>query len=145
MNGRGEIIGIATSGLSRIAGLAIPASTIENVTEKLLERGFVPRGYLGIGAQTVPLSSGLRQNLSIVNESALIVLTVEANGPADKSGVLPGDILLSVDDVPITTTEDLQEFSQKATIGKATKIKFIRGGGLNESSIIIGERPRRKK
>ena len=145
VNGRGEIIGIATSGLSRIAGLAIPASTIKNVTEKLLERGFVPRGYLGIGAQTVPLSSGLRQNLSIVNESALIVLTVEAKGPADKAGVLPGDILLSADGVPITTTEDLQEFSQKATIGKVTKIKFIRGGGLNESSIIIGERPRRRK
>jgi len=70
---------------------------------------------------------------------------VEAKGPADKAGVLPGDILLSADGVPITTTEDLQEFSQKATIGKATKIKFIRGGGLNESSIIIGERPRRRK
>lgn len=144
MNGRGQVVGIASSGLSRIAGLAIPATTIKTVTEKLLERGFVPRGYLGVGVQTVALNSGLRQNLSIANESALIVLNVEPNGPAEKAGLLAGDILLGADDVMITNTEDLHDFSQRAVIGKAARIKLIRGGTLTEFSIVVGERPRRR-
>jgi len=144
VNGRGQMIGIATSGLSRIAGLAIPTSTIKTVTEKLLERGFVPRGYAGIGVQMVPLSSGLRQNLSIANRSGLIVLTVDESGPADKAGILPGDILLSADDVTLRNTEDLQDFLMTTAMGKTSTLKYVRGGTLNERSIVIGERPGRR-
>jgi S1-C subfamily serine protease len=144
VNDRGEIIGIATSALSRIAGLAIPVSTIKSVTAHLMERGFVPRGYLGVGVQPVPLAEGLRQKLAVSNQSGLIVLTVESSGPADKGGILAGDILLGVNDMATEQTEDLQSFSNSAVIGKVAKIKFIRGGALNESTIVVGERPGRR-
>jgi S1-C subfamily serine protease len=144
VNGRGQIVGIATSALTRIAGLAIPVSTITSVTEALLARGFLPRGYLGIGVQPVPLTEGMRQKLSVSNRSGLIVLTVEPNGPGDQGGILPGDIVLGVNDRAIEQTEDLQAFSHSAVIGTSAKIKFIRGGALNESTVTVGERPRRR-
>jgi len=144
VNGRGEIIGMATSALSRIAGVAVPASTIQSVTEKLIERGFVPRGYLGIGVQPVPITETLRQKLSLPNQKGLIVLTVESNGPADQGGILPGDIVLKVNDTVTEQTEDLQAFSQSAVIGSSAKIKVLRGGTLNESTIVVAERPGRR-
>ncbi len=144
VNGRGEIIGLATSALSRIAGLAVPVATIKDVTGKLMERGFVPRGYLGIGVQPVPIGEGLRRKLSIPNQNGLIVLTVESNGPADKGGILLGDIVLGVNDVRTEDTEDLQAFSQSTEIGKSAKIRLIRGGVLAESTVVVGERPGRR-
>jgi S1-C subfamily serine protease len=144
VNGRGEIIGIATSALSRIAGLAIPVSTVKSVTAKLIERGFMPRGYLGIGVQPVAVTEGLRRKLSISNQRGLIVLSVEASGPAEQAGILPGDIVLGVADVATEQIEDLQAFSESATIGGSAKIKFMRGGTLKEATIIVAERPGRR-
>lgn len=143
-NVRGEIVGIATSALSRIAGLAIPASTVKRVTEKLLEKGFVPRGYFGIGVQPVPFSDELRKKLSISNKSGLIVLTVEPNGPADKAGVLIGDVVVGIGGVAIEQTDDLQAYSDSGVIGKAVSTKFVRGGGLKDATLTVGERPSRR-
>lgn len=144
VNVRGEFVGIATSALSRIAGLAIPASTVKRVTEKLLEKGFVPRGYLGIGVQPVAFADEFRKKLSISNKSGLIVLTVEPSGPADKAGILIGDVLVGIGDVAIEQTDDLQVYSDSGVIGKAVSIKFIRGGALKESALTVGERPGRR-
>ena len=141
VNVRGELIGIATSALSRIAGLAIPVSTVKPVTEKLLEKGFVPRGYLGIGVQPVALAEEPRKRLSIPNKTGLIVLTVEPGGPADKAGLLAGDILIGIGGVQIQQTGDLQEFSDSGVIGKTVTIKCIRAGVLEESTVTVGERP----
>jgi S1-C subfamily serine protease len=55
VNTAGETIGIATSALSRIAGLAIPAATLDRVVDEILARGHVARGYLGVGLQPVEL------------------------------------------------------------------------------------------
>lgn len=144
VNVRGEIVGIATSALSRIAGVAIPASTIEADTEKLLQRGFVPRGYLGIGVHQVPLSDELRGKLSIANRSGLIVLTLDSRGPADKAGMLIGDILVGIGDTLVEQNEDLREYSDSGVIGTAVKIKLIRGGTLKESAVTVEERPGRQ-
>jgi S1-C subfamily serine protease len=144
VNVRGQLIGIATSALSRIAGLAIPVSTVKPVTEKLLERGFVPRGYLGIAVQPVALAEDLRKKLSIPNQAGLIVLSVEEGGPADKAGLLVGDILIGIDARQIERTGDLQEFSDSGVVGKAAAIHSIRGGALKESTVTIGERAGRQ-
>jgi serine protease Do len=144
VNVRGEVIGVATSALSRIAGIAIPVSTAETVASKLLQRGFVPRGYLGIGVQQVFLSEELRKNLSIPNRSGLIVLTVEPGGPAAKAGLLIGDIVTSLGDTLIERTDELQERSDASVIGTAVKINYVRGGALRESALVVGERPARR-
>jgi S1-C subfamily serine protease len=138
---RGHLLGIATSGLSRIAGLAIPASTVNRVIDILLKKGHVPRSYLGIGVQTVAIPEALRTNLAVPNPSGVMVVSVEAGGPADKAGVLLGDILVTLEDAPIEQIEDLQSFLDTGAIGKAAKAKLIRAGGLQEVTATVGERP----
>jgi S1-C subfamily serine protease len=143
-NARGEIIGIATSVLSRVAGLAIPASTVKRVTEKLLEKGFMPRGYLGIGVQPVRFSDEMQKKLAIPNRGGLMVLTVESGGPADKAGILIGDIVTGLGDVSIEQAEDLQTYSDSGVVGKSVSIKFVRGGVAKELMLTVGERPGRR-
>jgi S1-C subfamily serine protease len=144
VNMSGEIIGIASSALSRIAGLAIPAANVKRVTEQLLGRGFVPRGYLGIGIQTVALPEELRTRLAIPNHAGLMVLAVESDGPADKAGLLIGDIVTRLGDVLAERIDELQTFSGSGLIGKSVQVQFIRGGVLKESTLTVAERPGRR-
>src|SRR6266436_3944329 len=99
VNTAGETIGIATSALSRIAGLAIPAATLDRVVDEILARGRVARGYLGVGLQPVELPD---------HHKGLIVLSLEREGPAAKAGVLIGDILISLGGSAVSDTDDIQ-------------------------------------
>jgi serine protease Do len=144
VNARGEIIGIATSALSRIAGLAIPNASLGRVAGQLLERGFVPRGYLGIGVQSVPLPDELQKKLAVSNQGGLMILTVEPGSPADKAGLFIGDIVIALDGVRTEEIENLQTYSGSGLIGKAVPIQVIRGGSLHRASLTVGERPGRR-
>ncbi|HWR53002.1 MAG TPA: trypsin-like peptidase domain-containing protein [Bryobacteraceae bacterium] len=130
----GETIGIATSVLSRIAGLAIPATTIERVLDEILARGHVARGYLGIGLQPVELPD---------HRKGLIVLSVGEDGPAARAGVLIGDVLVSLDGTAVSDTEDIQRILEARAIGQSVTAAAIRGGESRQFSVTIGERPRR--
>lgn len=140
---RGRLLGIATSGLSRIAGLAIPVSSVNRVVGALLEKGHVPRGYLGIGVQPVAFPDALRSSLTIPNKSGIMVVSVEAGGAASKAGVLLGDILVSAGETRLEQFEDLQSFLDSGVIGERRKAKLIRAGALREIEIVAGERPGR--
>jgi S1-C subfamily serine protease len=129
----GGVIGIATAGLSRIAGLAIPAGTIDRVTDEILSRGHVARGYLGVGLQPVALED---------RQEGLIVLSVERGGPADKAGLLVGDIFISLGGKPVSDTGDVQNALESAAVGQSIEAGLLRGGQTRQISITIGERRR---
>jgi S1-C subfamily serine protease len=130
----GEVIGIATSALSRIAGVAIPASTVNRVVDEILSRGRVSRGYLGVGLQPVELPD---------HHKGLIVLSLEKEGPAAKAGVLIGDILLSLGGSAVGDTDDIQTALESHAVGQAVAAAVLRGGESRNISITVGERPRR--
>jgi S1-C subfamily serine protease len=134
INTAGELIGVATSALSRIAGLAIPAVTIERVAEQILTRGHVSRGYLGVGLQPVELPD---------HHKGLIVLSLESAGPAAKAGVLIGDIFVALAGRPVTETEDLQTALESRAPGSTVEAEVLRGGDSKKITITVGERPRR--
>jgi S1-C subfamily serine protease len=129
----GAVIGIATSGLSRIAGLAIPSSTINRVTGEILSRGHVARGYLGVGLQPVNVTD---------HQKGLIVLSVERDGPADKAGLLVGDILVSLGGKTVTDTGDVQTSLESVAVGHAIEAALLRGGAGRQVTITVGERRR---
>lgn len=137
---RGRLLGIATSGLSRIAGLAIPASSVNRVVDALLAKGHVPRGYLGIGVQPVAIPEALRTRLALSNQSGVMVVSAEPGGPADQGGILLGDIVVSLGPATLEGIEDIQSFSDSAVIGKPVTAKIIRAGALQEVTIMVGER-----
>jgi S1-C subfamily serine protease len=138
---RGRLLGVATSALSRVAGLAIPASSVNRVLDALVTKGHVPRGYLGIGAQPVGIPDALRASLALTAKSGIMVVKVEAGGPADQAGVFLGDILVSLGDTSLEEFEDLQSVSDSGIIGKQVKARVIRAGAIHELSITVGERP----
>jgi S1-C subfamily serine protease len=134
VNAAGEALGIATSVLSRIAGLAIPASTIDRVADEILTRGRVARGYLGVGLQPVELPD---------HHKGLIVLSLEPEGPAAKAGVLIGDVLTSLGGSKVADTDDIQAVLDSHAVGQTVLAGVSRGGVSQNIGIIIGERPRR--
>jgi S1-C subfamily serine protease len=134
VNTAGEALGIATSALSRIAGLAIPAATIDRVVDEILARGRVARGYLGVGLQPVELPD---------HHKGLIVLSLEPEGPAARAGVLIGDILVELGGAAVSDTEDIQGALESRTVGQPVEAVFLRGGVSRKITITVGERPRR--
>jgi S1-C subfamily serine protease len=136
----GKVIGIATSALSRIAGLAIPAATVNRVVDVLLQRGASGRGYLGVALQTVAIPEGLRTQLSVANRSGALIVHVGSGSPAEEAGLLIGDILVGLDGKAIEMTEDLQSYLDAAATGKKVTAKFLRGGKPAEASIAIRAR-----
>jgi len=134
LNSAGQAVGIATSALSRIAGLAIPASTINRIVDEVLARGRVARGYLGLGLQPVELPD---------HQKGLIVLSLEPQGPAAQAGVLIGDVLVALGGAAAADTDDIQTALEAKGVGQAIEARVVRGGAARDLSITIGERPRR--
>lgn len=143
VNSRGSILGIATSALSRVAGLAIPAADVTRVTKELTEKGYVPQGYLGVGVYPVAIPENLKSKLALQNSTGILILNVEKDGPAERAGVMLGDVLISLNSTAIEKVEDLQSFCASGVIGKSVNARFIRAGALIEKSIVAGERPQK--
>lgn len=143
VNSRGSILGIATSALSRVAGLAIPAADVTRVTKQLTEKGYVPQGYLGVGVYPAPIPDSLKSQLGLQNDTGILILNVETGGAAERAGILLGDVLVSLDSTPMERIEDLQSFCSSGVIGKTVNARIIRAGALIEKSIIVGERPQK--
>jgi S1-C subfamily serine protease len=138
---RGDTIGLATPRFARFGAIAVPASAIDKIADTLLKKGRIPRGYLGVGLQPVSLPNNLRESLQRKDKSAAIVLDIHPNGPADKAGIVIGDILVSLDGHSITRPGDIQSLLSGDAIGKPLPLKFVRGGSIQEGQIVVAERP----
>ena len=145
VNDSGAAIGIATSVLSRLAGVAIPAATIDRVVDEIVRRGRVARGYLGVGLQPVELPDHLKKYQGRSSPTALIVLSLQSDGPAARAGMLIGDILAGLEGLPVSDTDDIQSVLETHQVGQAVKASLIRGGEPLELAVTIGERPRRSE
>jgi S1-C subfamily serine protease len=137
----GRIGGIATPRFARFGAIAIPAALINRVVDTLLQKGRIPRGYLGIGLQTVRLPEALRSTLQHKEKTAAILLEVAPDGPAHKSGLVIGDILISLGGKAVARFEDVQSHLQAENIGKPLAAKIVRGGAVQEVSFTVAERP----
>jgi S1-C subfamily serine protease len=137
----GGVIGMNTAGLSRRTALTVPVATIERVVAQLLNRGKVSRGYLGVGMQQVRLPDSLRERLQLGGGEAVIVLSVEPGGPAERAGVFIGDVIIALDDHRIDDVHDVLAFLSDDVAGHTVRASIVRAGSSAEVSIAIGERP----
>ncbi len=140
VDAHGKVLGIASPRFARFGAIAIPASTVDHVAETLLKQGRIPRGYLGVALQPVRLPDQLRQSLQHKEKTAAIILEVEPDGPAQKAGILIGDILVSLGGRPISHPESVQLHLQAENIGKSLSAKILRGGAVRDVSISVGDR-----
>jgi S1-C subfamily serine protease len=136
----GGILGINTSGLVGGISLAIPSSLAWKTAELLVAHGRVKRGFLGIRSQRVELQEQTRNALSRSQTSGLLIVGVEAGGPAAAAGVMIGDILTGLNNEAISDQDDLLVRLSGDVVGKAAPLEVIRGGQVTNLSITIGER-----
>jgi serine protease DegQ len=139
----GTIAGLNTSGLSRGSPIAIPVTTVERVVSQLLTTGHVPRAYLGLGLQAgVRLPAPLTAKLGRDNDLAPIIVSIESGSPADRGGLLVGDILADADKTAVHDASDLMDILTADRIGKPLNVRVVRGGEPRELTVTVGERPR---
>ena len=138
-----KVIGMNTAALRRGSPLAVPYVTIKRIAAALSEKGYVPNPYLGLGLQPVRTPESLKQKLNLTQDVGALVVHVEAEGPAEKGGLLLGDILLRVENHNFGDRGAASVVFQ-LTPNKEAKIDGIRGGQRFSSTVLVGERPRRQ-
>jgi S1-C subfamily serine protease len=133
----GAAFGLLTTGLGRGAAIVIPMEIALKVAGTLTQQGYVKRGYLGIVSQQVKLPPAQRSGS---HENGLLVVRVEDDSPAEKGGLLVGDILLSIEGSAINDADDLLSALGGDRVGKAVSIKVMRGGTAQDVSVTVGQR-----
>jgi S1-C subfamily serine protease len=140
IDAHGRVVGIATPRFARFGSIAIPAPVVNTAVDTLLQKGRIPHGYLGVGLQPVRLPDALRHTLQHGEKTAAIVLEVEPEGPAHKAGILIGDIFVSLGGHSVARLEDVHSQLHGEAIGKRLALKFVRGGTIQEASLVVAER-----
>jgi S1-C subfamily serine protease len=134
----GAPFGLFTTGFGRGLAIAIPMALALQVAQTLTRQGYVKRGYLGIISQQVKLPPAQRSG---GQESGLLVVRVEENSPAERGGMLIGDILLAVEEQPIRDADDLIAALSGDRVGKPVTVRIIRGGVLQILTVVVGQKP----
>lgn len=140
VNAKGEILGINTAGLHR-SGITVPASTVARVASELLQKGRIERPYLGLAMQAVPLPESLRSKLNLIASEGLLVLHVEPGGPAEKGGILLGDVLIEIGGKAVSDTDAVQQVLRSHKTGETVELKLARGGAAVKLSVTLAARP----
>jgi S1-C subfamily serine protease len=137
----GRLLGLATSYRGWDYGLGIPLETVERVTRALTSHGRIKRGYLGLTSQPVAIPEPLRQRLGLEGESGLLIVGVENGSPADRGGLILGDVLVAFNGQPVRDTDDLLAALGPERVGQETAARVVRGGEPRDLSVTVGERP----
>ncbi len=144
----GNLIGInsaiySQSGGSMGIGFAIPVSTVRMVMDAIITKGQVVRGWIGVEPRDI--TPELAENLDLGKQDGVIIAAVLKNGPADRAGIRPGDILVSVDGKNIANMKEM--FNLIATLPPESKtgVVVLRDGKEVSLEIIVGKRPSKKR
>ncbi|PLZ01379.1 2-alkenal reductase [Burkholderia sp. WAC0059] len=140
----GNLLGINTAIYSRSGGslgigFAIPVSTARSVLESIITTGTVTRGWIGVEPQDV--TPEIAESFGLNQNSGAIVAGVLQGGPADKAGIKPGDVLLSVNGADITDTTRLLNVIAQIKPGTDAKVHLVRRKQDLDIDVIIGKRP----
>src|SRR5215471_2072148 len=137
----GGVLGLNTSGLLRGTTITIPSSTLSRIVEELDASGHVARPYVGLVMQAVAIPETLQKAAGVNAASGLLVMHVEAGGPAETAGVFLGDILLEMDGLAFSELDDVSEALARKGAGQEVQTSLIRGGQRMELAVRLGNRP----
>ncbi len=140
----GEVVGINTAMISGAQGIcfAVASNTALFVVSEIIRHGRVRRAHIGIVAQSVPLPRRLALALGR-DPRAVGIGQVEPGGPAASAGLQAGDVVLSLDGVPVTETDDLIRLLGADRIGCEASLVFMRDDRIERISLWAVERARR--
>ena len=138
----GSVVGVNTAIIAGGQGLsfAVPISAVVAVLPALLRDGRVRRGYLGIAGQNVPLLRRVTRFHRLGQASAVLVISLEADGPALAAGLRDGDLIVSLDDEAVGGLDDMHRLLTESKIGTNVRLGVLRGAERREVEVPVKER-----
>ncbi len=142
INLRGEVVGMNSQIYSRSGGymgisFAIPIDEAARVSDQLRSAGRVSRGRLGV--QIGPVSKELAESLGLAQAQGALVGAVEADTPAEKAGIEPGDIIVKFDGKTVEKSQDLPKIVGNTKPGSKSTVTVFRRGTTKDLNITVGE------
>ena len=143
-NTEGSVIGVNTAIFSPSGGsvgiaFAIPAETVSTVVAQLKDKGSVTRGWIGVQIQ--PVTPEIAENLGLKNAGGALVAEPQKDSPAAKAGIEAGDVIVTVDEKPVTDARDLARKIGGLAPGATVKLGVVRKGSQKTVSLTLGSLP----
>ncbi|NQS75383.1 MAG: trypsin-like serine protease [Peptococcaceae bacterium] len=134
---KGEVVGINTaiSAQAQGIGFAIPSSTVKSVINDLINKGGVSHPWLGVYLQS--LTENTARSYGLSEPKGALVVEVIGSSPADKAGLVKGDIIVGYNGDAIENPDLLVELVQAADIGSQVEVNYIRNGKKEAAVITI--------
>jgi S1-C subfamily serine protease len=141
VNAQGQVIGVNTAIIREAQGIcfAIPMSTAMFITHRLIREGRIRRGYLGLGGQNVPVLRRVTRFYKLPAENGILVISVEPGSPAQRAGVLAGDIIVTYNHQHVSNVDDLHKLLIGDGIGMEATISVLRGHDKFDLKVIPAE------
>ena len=141
----GNLIGINSAIYSQTGGsvgigFAIPVSTAKTVMEAIIQHGQVVRGWIGV--ETQDITPEIAESFGLARDKGTIIAGVVRNGPADRAGMRPGDILLTVAGQPVASTTEMLNMIAQLTPGEKAKMTVMRKNREAALEVNVAKRPR---
>ena len=142
VSSRGDVVGVNTAIISGAQGIcfAIPSRTAEFIASRLMRDGRVRRAYVGVAGQTVHLTRRQADRFHLAAPGAVLVTSVEEGSPANRAGIAPRDLIVSIGGVPVTTVDDLHRRLSEDAINVSLDVVLFRSGSRRELRITPIER-----
>jgi S1-C subfamily serine protease len=138
LDSSGKVIGINSWYYGRGNVRALPVEAADRVARSLQEHGRVKHAYLGMGTQPVFLAEALKAQLN--QDSGLMVISVDADGPAAKAGVLQGDVVVAIATHQTARMRELFHALRQLEPGSTQALRLVRAGEVKEVQVQLGER-----
>jgi serine protease Do len=146
VDSRGRIVGINTAIVGQSyqgISFAIPSNVVKDIYTRLLTKGRIDRGWLGVRLDAVTRELALAQGLDSPRGAVVSSLTSEFghNSPAEAAGVKVGDIITQWDTRPVAGPAQVIQFVSSTLAGAKVKLSIVRDGAKQEITVVIGARP----
>jgi serine protease Do len=145
LNTRGEVVGINTmivtggSQASAGVGFSVPINVAKEILPQLREKGKVTRGWLGVTIG--PMTEDLAATYGLKEARGAVVGSVTSGSPAEKAGLQPEDVVLTIDGRPIQDSGDLSRYIASKPPGSTVRLEFIRGKDRRNADVTLGTFP----
>jgi len=115
---------------------------VKFVAGRLIKDGTIKSAFIGVAGQNVPLHRRLVRYHGLPNDSAILVAAVEDKSPAQRAGLLEGDLIVAYDAQPVGGIDDLHRILTDARVGARSTLTVLRGTAKLDLAIVPDEAPR---
>jgi serine protease Do len=145
---QGEVVGVNTAIFSPSGGsvgiaFSIPASTVKSVVAQLKDKGTVSRGWIGIQIQ--PVTADIAESLGMKKAEGALVAEPQADSPAQKAGIVSGDVIIGVNGTPVHDARELSRTIGAMAPGAKVKLDVVQKGKERTVDLTLGELPNQRE